>query len=62
MSAATVGRELAVLKLILKYAQTNKYIRYDRPEDHPFYDVEIPVSREADPRWTLEDLDSGSFP
>ena len=57
VSAATVGRELAVLKLILKYAQTNKYIRYDRPEDHPFYDVEIPVSREVNPRWTLEDLE-----
>lgn len=46
--AATVGRELSVMRQIIKFACKNRYIFYRRPEDHPFHEYSLPVSRKVD--------------
>lgn len=53
---ATVGRELAVLKLIFSYAIRKGFVSYPTPDQHPMKGVVIDMSREVNHPVTRKQL------
>lgn len=53
----TVRRELNILKVVLKHAESNKYIRYESEKEQPFYEFPMPKGRTVKPKWKLHELE-----